>query len=231
MHCTSCNRFLGDKVKTCDYCGAKQKRRPAATPLRDELPAAPSRVPYMPSRTPQVPLPPSQTQVPSTSTTRLAVVIICVVLGMIVFPAVIVMMNERAVQHPTVPHTRVTTQYFDSWADGDDPWGFRATTSQQLLDDPDSYDFRRVSVIAAANRYTHHEADTEVYSVFHIRAGYVLYAEDETGPLLLFISEDHADQGDWRSGELRFDGRFWGLQEVEGEQTPIIDVEDWEIAS
>ena len=234
MHCTSCNRFLGDKVKICDYCGAKQRRRPAATPPRDVLPAAPPYAPYEQPRMPPL-LPPQASPVKNA---RLAAGIICLFLVMTVLPLLIVFVSERADdranQQFTLPRAQEPTTR-DSWEFNwglEDPPGFTITTSRQLLDNPENFFFRRVSVHATVSGYTRHEADAQVYGTFYSHAVYVLYAEDETGPLLLVIEEDRAnldnDDDDWQSGTLRFSGHFWDLRDVNGERMPMIEVVDWE---
>ena len=202
MYCTSCNRFLGDKVKVCDYCGAKQKRRPAATPP----------------------------QAPPVKNARLAVSIICLLLVMTVLPLLIILLGERADERQqfTLPHTQEPT----TWNSGAFEWNWEGwgdtleliTSSRQLTDNPNDYYFRRVSVLVTVDSYTRHEAGMLVYGTRYPHAVYILYAEDETGPLLLVIGRNH----DWQSGTLRFNGRFLGLRSVEGELTPLLEVADWE---
>jgi len=243
LYCKKCDHLLDDGVHRCHVCNGVVRRRSRAE-KRDAAPRATQpQVPQEPSRYAS----PYESPLPRPENTKrlVTVIIVCVVLGMIGLPALIVAVNENASssnQRPAWDDFGITeiptTQPWDYEFDQTRP---RAAadrfinsciplTSQQLNDNPLDYFAQRVNVRTTVNSFVRREPDNGLLGLANTLAVFVLQAQDETGPLLLVIDEHRAGRdNDWQSGELSFYGHFWGLYDIDGKQVPLIDVRYWDV--
>ena len=216
MYCTNCGNLPCENAKTCDYCGAAVTRRQAAPP---QPPYAPP--PYKPR---------------GESTSRMAITVVGVLLGVIalvvavalVFAALSPSRPGFGAWNPWEYDWDDDRDHWDNWGDWDDwdDWDFdwEPMLAQQLLDDPfdDPYEFRGVSVSGTVTEVVLLDA-IYVYGARVFQPKVALHVEDESGMLIVLVWQEDFSPGMMPGSYVQFYGWLRSQYELNGEPVPVIE--------